>query len=84
MAQGTEVVKQGKRRWVDAHWFRGNSYLKIGWNWIRSAFSKGWELLTWLRLNGEPDPEPARASNNQYGRDPGPAFKVKFVNYAKT
>jgi hypothetical protein len=22
------VVKQGKRRWVDPHWFRGQSYLK--------------------------------------------------------
>jgi Transposase DDE domain len=84
VAQGTEVVKQGKRRWVDAHWFRGNSYLKIGWNWIRSALSKGWELLTRLRLNGAPDPDPARASNQQYVRDPGPTFKVKFVNYAKT
>jgi hypothetical protein len=50
VAQGTEVVKQGKRRWVDAHWFRGHSYFKIGWNWIRSALSKGWELLTRLRL----------------------------------
>jgi hypothetical protein len=69
---------------VDAHWLRGNSYPKIGWNWIRRAQNKGWELLTRLRLNGEPDPEPARASNNQYVRDPGPAFKVKFVNYAKT
>ena len=45
VAQGTEVVKQGKRRWVDAHWLRGNSYLKIGWNWVRSALSKGWALL---------------------------------------
>jgi hypothetical protein len=84
VAQGTEVVKQGKRRWVDAHWFRGNSYLKIGWHWIRSALSKGWELLTRLRLTGGPDPEPARASNNQYERGQGPTFKVKFVNYAKT
>jgi hypothetical protein len=84
VAQGTEVVKQGKRRWVDAHWFRGNSYLKIGWNWIRSALSKGWELLTRLRLNGGPDPDPARASNKQHERDQGPTFKVKFVNYAKT
>jgi hypothetical protein len=41
VAQGTEVVKRGKRRWVDPHWFRGNSYLKIGWNWVRSALSKG-------------------------------------------
>jgi hypothetical protein len=84
VAQGTEVVKQGKRRGVDAHWFRGHSYLKIGWNWIRSALSKGWELLTRLRLNGGPDPDPARASNKQYERDQGPTFKVKFVNYAKT
>ena len=30
VAQGTAVVTQGKRRWVDAHWFRGQSYLKIG------------------------------------------------------
>ncbi|MGD2207752.1 MAG: transposase [Anaerolineae bacterium] len=27
VSQGTVVVEQGKRRWVDAHWFRGNSYL---------------------------------------------------------
>jgi hypothetical protein len=84
LAQGTEVVKQGKRRWVDAHWFRGNSYLKIGWHWIRSALSKGWELWTRLRLTGGPDPEPARVSNNQCMRGQGPTFKVKFVNYAKT
>jgi DDE family transposase len=31
---GTSVVKQGKRRLVDPHWFRGASYLKIGWNWV--------------------------------------------------
>jgi len=29
-AQGTEVVTQGKRRFVDPHWFRGSSYFKIG------------------------------------------------------
>lgn len=84
VAQGTEVVKQGKRRWVDAHWFRGNSNLKIGWNWIQRALSQGWALLTRLRFYGEPDPEPARAFLNQYVREPGPTFKVKFVNYTKT
>ncbi|MDJ0573173.1 MAG: hypothetical protein QNJ53_29620 [Pleurocapsa sp. MO_192.B19] len=25
-AQGVQVVDSGKRRWVDTHWFRGNSY----------------------------------------------------------
>lgn len=84
VAQGSEVVKQNQRRWVDAHWLRGSSYLKIGWNWVKRALSHGWALLTRLSLNGEPDPDPARASRNQYVREPGPAFKVKFVNYAKT
>ena len=84
VAQGTEVVKQNQRRWVDPHWFRGHSYLKIGWNWVKRALSHGWALLTKLSLNGEPDPDPARASLNQYVQHPGPTFKVRFVNYAKT
>ncbi len=84
VAQGTEVVKQDQRRLVDPHWFRGHSYLKIGWNWVKRALSHGWALLTRLSLNGEPDPDPARASRNQYFRNPGPTFKVEFVNYAKT
>ncbi|MFQ5796659.1 MAG: hypothetical protein ACE5JP_16645, partial [Candidatus Bipolaricaulia bacterium] len=46
------LVAQGKRRWVDPHWFRGSSYLKIGWNWINRALMKGWELITQLRLPG--------------------------------
>jgi len=40
VSQGTEVVTQGKRRWVDPPWFRGQSYLKIGWNWVHLALSK--------------------------------------------
>ncbi|MBF2073098.1 MAG: transposase [Synechococcales cyanobacterium C42_A2020_086] len=30
--QGVQVVASGKRRQVDAHWNRGMSYLKLGWN----------------------------------------------------
>ena len=45
VAQGTEVVTQGKRRWVDPHWFRGQSYLKIGWDWVKLALSRGYELI---------------------------------------
>ncbi|MBW4471554.1 MAG: hypothetical protein KME45_14275 [Stenomitos rutilans HA7619-LM2] len=29
---GTTVVEQGNRCQVDPHWFRGNSYFKIGWH----------------------------------------------------
>ncbi len=46
VALGTEVVTQGTRRWVDAHWFRGQSYLKIGWGWVRLALSRGYALMT--------------------------------------
>ncbi|WP_293123957.1 hypothetical protein [Moorena sp. SIO4G3] len=40
-AQGVEVVETGKRRWVDTHWFRGNSYFRIGWEWIK-AYAREW------------------------------------------
>ena len=62
---GTEVVKQGKRRLVDPHWFRGSSYLKIGWKWVRYALSRCDELTTSISLSSEPDPEPAMASIKQ-------------------
>ena len=62
VAQGTQVVAQQKRRWVDPHWLRGNSYLRIGWQWVKSALARGWELFATLHLNGMPDPEPCCAS----------------------
>ena len=37
---GTSVVQQGKRRFVDPHWFRGTSYLKIGWKWVNYTLSQ--------------------------------------------
>ena len=36
-AQGVEVVDSGRRRWVDTHWFRGNSYFRIGLEWVKTA-----------------------------------------------
>ena len=66
VAQGTAVVTQGKRRWVDAHWFRGQSYLKIGWNWVKLALSRGYELMPSLHLSADPDPVPAMASKIQH------------------
>jgi hypothetical protein len=66
VAQGTEVVPQGKRRWVDPHGFRGQSYLKIGWHWITLALSRGYKLVTRMHLAGGADPDPAMASKSQY------------------
>jgi len=66
VAQGSEVVAQGRRREVDPHWFRGNSYLKIGWQWLKHATNKGWQLITGWCLSGGEDPDPAMASRRQY------------------
>lgn len=76
------MVAQGKRRWVDSHWFRGNSYLRIGWNWVKTALTQGWELFQTLCLSGKPDPEPAKASRNQDEKKYHLEFTVMSFNYA--
>ena len=43
--QGVEVVRTGKRRWIDTHWFRSNSYFRIGWDWVKAALLNGWKLI---------------------------------------
>jgi hypothetical protein len=47
---GTSVVQRGKRRLVDPHWFRGASYLKIGWHWVQYALTRCYELITTVYL----------------------------------
>jgi hypothetical protein len=65
VSQGTSVVQRGKRRLVDPHWFRGSSYLKIGWKWVSYALIRGYELISRVYLSSEGDPEPAMASKKQ-------------------
>jgi hypothetical protein len=78
VTQGTAVVTQGKRRWVDAHWFRGQSYLKIGWHWVYLALSKGYALMTRMHVSAEADPAPAMASKIQHQKQPPPFFALEF------
>ena len=80
-AQGTQVVAQGKRRWVDPHWNRGNSYMRIGWEWVKSALTNGWELFQTLCLNGWTDPEPAKASRKQDNKQYQLEFTVRNYKY---
>jgi hypothetical protein len=63
--QGVQVVASGKRRQVDAHWKRGMSYLKLGWNWIRLAITHQWKIQVFQFLSSLPDPQPAIASKRQ-------------------
>jgi Transposase DDE domain len=78
VAQGTQVVATNIRRWVDPHWLRGNSYLRIGWQWVKTALARGWTLFTTLHLSGAPDPEPARASASQSASPPPVTFTRTF------
>jgi hypothetical protein len=65
---GVAVVQRKTRRWVDTHWDRGMSYLKIGWEWLRQQFRKRWPLMPPFGLDPMPDPEPALASRRQAAR----------------
>jgi Transposase DDE domain len=78
VAQGTQVVAHHKRRWVDPHWLRGNSYLRIGWQWVKTALTRGWALFATLHLSGTPDPEPSRASASQSAPPPPVTFTRTF------
>lgn len=69
-------------RWVDPHRDRDSSYLKMGWNWIRLALVQELDLITRLRLAGEPDPEPAVSSQTQFLKQTAPEFRVQFSNHA--
>ena len=82
VSQGVAVVEQGKRRLVDPHWFRGNSYLKIGWKWVKRALSRGGNLGVCLRLSPDPDPEPAIASRKQHAHKAMPSFQLETLDFA--
>jgi Transposase DDE domain len=65
-AQGLAATDSGYRRFVDPHWFRGLSYLKIGWNWVNSALTKNWDFFSSYFFTSNIDPDPAIASSKQY------------------
>lgn len=58
ISSGTQVVKDGQRRLVDAHWQRGLSYLQIGWRWLDYCLAQDAPLPTTFHLDSSPDPEP--------------------------
>ena len=74
-AQGVVVVEQGKRRWVDTHWFRGNSYFRIGLDWVQAALLDGWQLIKQVFFRSDKDPQPAMASRRQHEKR---AYRLEF------
>lgn len=79
--QGQQVVASGKRRWVDCHWQRGSSYLRIGWSWFKGTFHHGWHLFLTLTLQGNLDPDPAFASEKQLQKQLQREFTVKSYSF---
>ena len=74
-AQGLSVVNSDRRRLVDPHWFRGLSYLKIGWNWINTALTKNWAFLPLSSFTSNLDPDPAIASLKKHAQK---LFRIEF------
>ena len=82
-AQGVEVVETGKRRWVDTHWFRGNSYFRIGIDWVKCSLENGWRLIRRVRFTSNHDPDPTMASRKQHEkRSYQLEFKIQTYHYA--
>jgi len=74
-AQGLAVADSGYRRLVDPHWFRGLSYLKIGWNWIHTALTKNWTFFPSEPFTSYLDSEPAMASHRKHRQK---FFRIEF------
>jgi hypothetical protein len=88
--QGQQVVGNGNRRWVDAHWQRGNSYLRIGWNWVKGVLHQGWQLFPKIALSTHIDPsallrghpEPAFAADKQLQKQLECGFTIRSHRFA--
>ncbi len=59
---GAGVAQAGKHHWIDTHWDRGLSYLKLGWRWRRQQYQRGWQAFAPFWLDPLPDPLPVLAS----------------------
>jgi hypothetical protein len=81
------VVRRKLRQWLDTHWDRGMSYLKIGWSRCannfavagRSCLPSGWTRLQTLNQRWPRGAKPPAQS--QYGRS---SSKIKFVSQSGT
>ena len=79
---GTAVVDQGERRQVDPHWFRGSSYFKIGWHWIRKALVQGWTIPTTVALQSALDLDSCIPSKSQAAKRQPLHFRCTTVDCA--
>ena len=80
-AQGIEVVEMGNRAQVDVHWLRGNSFVRIGWDWIRRALVETHQLITQVRFLGSFEIDPVLPSLKSLGDRFQLEFTVQTLAY---
>jgi hypothetical protein len=78
VSQGTDGVNHGTRRGVDAHGLRGQSSVNLGWNWVKLALSREYELMTRWQVAAAADPAPAMASKLQHQKPPQLCCRMEF------
>lgn len=80
-AQGIEVVESGQRQRVDVHWFRGNSFLRIGWDWLRRALITPLKLIDRVYFSGNFSLDPVIISLRQLEALPDNLFQPNTFSY---
>ncbi|MEM9092657.1 MAG: transposase [Cyanobacteria bacterium P01_F01_bin.53] len=82
-AQGLEVVEAGSRPQVDVHWLRGNSFFRIGWDWIRRALIEPRQLISQVRFLGSFEVDPVVPSLKSLENRCLLEFTAKTLAYPK-
>ncbi len=79
--QGQEAMQACIRRLVDCHTFRGNSYLRLGWEWVKGVLYRGWRIFPTFCLSPDVDREPAIASNKHAQKSLEREFQVRTFSF---
>lgn len=77
-AQGIAVVEAGNRRQVDVHLTRGNSYLRIGWDWVRRQLVAPISLISQVQFSGRNSTERVVHSTHPEHRFSIHNFVIKY------
>ena len=69
------------RAQVDVHWLRGNSFVRIGWDWIRRALVHSQQLISQVRFLGSFEIYPVLPSLKSLGDRFQLEFTVQTITY---
>jgi hypothetical protein len=53
----------------------GNSYFRMGWDWVKTALDNGWLLIRHVRFTHSRAPDPATASRKQHEQR---TYRIEF------